>query len=758
MDDGAATLAPRQIWAVSTSSNILPHTCTPTLLSSGAHINIGQGTIITLTQHAAYQPPCPGTPVPEPIDPTRPDINLEDVFGKRVPFYTSTSPQVYAIAAATAVSYMLVIMLFITPRTFFVGGVGGGGGFLGSRGMTGGSYGNNPVIGVGSRPWLQKAATLAVAISLTIVTADTFKWAERQYNQDYQDAMELSSKVIDGLEIRIVRVISETFLWLAQAQTLIRLFPRHKEKLIIKWTAFGLITLELIFSILNFFTGSGGGHAHPRRFNNAIPAMDYLFALTLNLCYASFVFYYALVKRRFAFIHPNMRNMPLVAFLSVVAVLIPVIFFILDLSEPDVSGWGGYVRWVGAAAASVVVWEWVERIEALERDEKKDGILGREIFDGDEMLEANPSSDSGWTGSSRKNLHHGGGDAGGFGSGLSTGWNNLASRTRTLRRHIQPQQRHTAQRTSRTSSGPLSVDTDIAVGQTTRVRTLQAPAPVASPISRADTTSAASTVYRVRYHPVSEPTPPILEVPLEDQPTHPQPDQLQDGTLEPRSIIVADSSLTSRVLANGFSRMLHPFKRQRDSPPLEVAQAISSNPQLPSISSSMQPQTSFLRRLHLTKSQRAEAPPKGTIVIPAPQQRNLLPNVEESSNETNDDNHELGQHPSQDYNPAPSSTNHPGPPSRRNTQPDVVLQVLNSPAPSSLSNPSPLQHRQVVSPLSSTSPHPNTPTPYGLSPVAMRNTPVISEEREDEHAQSDSIHDHSNGAHNDTQRRTDHDR
>ena len=34
-----------------------------------------------------------------------------------------------------------------------------------------------------------------------------------------------------------------------------------------------------------------------------------------------------------------------------------------------------------------MVWEWVERIEALKRDERKDGILGREIFDGDEILD-----------------------------------------------------------------------------------------------------------------------------------------------------------------------------------------------------------------------------------------------------------------------------------------------------------------------------------------------------------------------------------
>src|ERR1700744_170277 len=79
-----------------------------------------------------------------------------------------------------------------------------------------------------------------------------------------------------------------------------------------------------------------------------------------------------------------MWHLTLVALLSIVAIATPVVFFITDLANPSIAGWGDYFRWVGAAAASVIVWEWVERIEALEREEKKDGILGTEVFDGDD--------------------------------------------------------------------------------------------------------------------------------------------------------------------------------------------------------------------------------------------------------------------------------------------------------------------------------------------------------------------------------------
>ncbi|KAL8870753.1 MAG: hypothetical protein Q9174_003272, partial [Haloplaca sp. 1 TL-2023] len=223
------TLAPRQIWAnPPPTSTTLPKYCTPYRLPSGGALAINDVLTITLTREAVFQPLC--TSIPE----FNGTANLNSTsFEDKDPFYSSTLPEMYAIAAVTVVSYLLVIILFITPRTFFVGGSGGGGGFLGRRGMVSGGAGNASVIGVGGRPWLQKIAALTVAISLTIASVDTFKVAERQYALDYSDAQELTSEVVNSLEILIVRIVSETFLWLAQAQTLIRLFPRHKEKVII---------------------------------------------------------------------------------------------------------------------------------------------------------------------------------------------------------------------------------------------------------------------------------------------------------------------------------------------------------------------------------------------------------------------------------------------------------------------------------------------------------------------------------------------
>ena len=653
-DDDTALLVPRQIWIdPTTASNSLPPTCTPFVLSSGGLINVGGDTIITLTQDAAFQPLCPGTPVPTPLDPTQPGV--ESVLNYQDPFYSSTNPQIYAIAAVTVVSYMLVIILFITPRTFFVGGMGGGGGFLGQGGIVSGTYGSNSIIGVGSRPWLQKAATLAVAISLTIVTADTFKWAEIQYDEGYDDATELTIQVIDGLEIRIVRVISETFLWLAQAQTLIRLFPRHKEKLVIKWTAFGLITLELVFSSLNHFINQDG-RSYPREFVSAIPALDYLFALALNLCYAAFVIYYSAGKRRFAFWNKKMRNMPLVALLSLTAVLIPVIFFILDLSSPNVSGWGNYVRWVGAAAASVIVWEWVERIEALERDEKKDGILGREIFDGDEMLENTPSSDMTLLQVRDVKRKRSGSEGGGenFGGTFNTGCNNLTARTKWIERLYGPRHCEFSEPETRASESPDKLEMQRKA--VTRTPILAPPPAVTSPAAGGD------TVFAANYDGRREITPSALETPLSDQ-----------GDRSAHMGIPVQASRWT-ALNNGVSRLLNPFSRQRNSPPLEVAQAMSSDARETAILA--KPDENIWQRIGLKKSSKEDRPPRPVIVIPAPQRRRTSRVSEDSRDEDGDEINET-QHgadePNVDDPPLPS------PSINRDSPPDAILRAINSP-------------------------------------------------------------------------------
>ena len=524
-----------------------------------------------------FQPECTGAYVF--------DFNALSVANnstEREPFYASTSPQLYAIAAATVISWMLVIMLIITPRTFLVGGPAGSGRGLGGRGIiAGASSRSTSIVGVGSRPWLQKVAALTVAVSLTIATSDTFIVAERQYHTGFMNASDMRAEVASAKEIRIVRVISDVFLWLAQVQTLIRLFPRHKEKVLIKWIGFALIVFDTVFSCLNSFVVNNT--SRPRDFESAIPALSYLFQLSLELLYGAWVLFYVATKRRYAWYHPKMKNICVVALLSLVAVLTPVAFFVTDIAQPDVDGWGDYFRWVGAAAASVLVWEWVERIEALEREEKKDGILGREIFDGDEMLDVTPSSEVRRAGLA--GFHDDGKPrndklkmskpytTGTRGHGLT----NIAHRIAGSRLHPQhAKSNRTEQPCSRSSDKPLMIPLQGNVHNDRPEHT------AVSSASCADDASAASPTDAQHHHPVDSPsTVGSRNVGLKDILQNNAGTLREEEVTEDRGVRSdADREFNAAAIRRGvnlrWQAITNQFKRKRDTPPPEIRMAMAN--------------------------------------------------------------------------------------------------------------------------------------------------------------------------------------
>ena len=573
--------------AVSSAVAALPTLCATTILPANAILQFGSGIEpITLTHDAVYHAPCQTvaprdlpditTEVDESLDEsslTSGDDREHRFSDFRDPFYATQFPMCYALAATTVTAYMLVIMLFITPRSFLDGGIV----YLGRRGFTNSSSGG---VNIGRRPWLQKVAALTVAISLTVATADTFRVAQEHYKWGIQNARLMQLEVMGSTQLKVIRLVSDTFLWLAQAQTLIRLFPRQREKIIIKWAAFALITLDLIFSALNSFQYSAdgvSGPSPPNSFVHPVPAMSYLFQLSLGILYAAWVVYYALMKKRYAFYHPLMKNICLMAIMGVASVIIPVVFFILDISKPDFTGWGDYVRWVGAAAASVVVWEWVERIEALEREEKKDGILGREVFDGDDMLEVN-AAEFPWF-RQLKN-RRGGGPGGDGGQGGAPGqpgggaWPGMAANdsnnNTNIRNNINVGSNRRPEYGNR-SGNDQQLQLQTAMGSFLRPQLWPArPAPVATPVSRTDTPSAASTVYAVRYHPASDAT---TRTP--DPLTHSSTVELSRQNSIPRSYHTNEEATSSSYPAPGSAAQAVAIPARRRSADLDVNSSVS---------------------------------------------------------------------------------------------------------------------------------------------------------------------------------------
>ncbi|KAJ6259235.1 hypothetical protein Dda_6134 [Drechslerella dactyloides] len=354
------------IWREASSrTGTMDPSCTPYILPSLGLIKIAPNSTITLEAQATFTPGCL-------INDTISYLDSNDSLGPYVPqtdlrdpFYASSIPMAYAIGGTTVIAYILLVILLISPP--------------------------------GSRPLLQKVATLTVVISLTIAWSELNDIIEYQYNHGYSNGSKIRDHILKGITVQITRVVSDTFLYLAQVQTLIRLFPRHREKLVIKWAGLVLIVLDTVFNIINKFFAKQGS---PKSFLDAIPALSYLLQIALSLLYACCVLYYMFSHRQFSVMMPWRFNnqhrhasdtskvaMPLIALVTVATIFVPLVFFVLDISNEDLAGWGDFVRWIGACAASVIVWEMADRIEYYEKRTIHAGILGRQVFEGDEMLQ-----------------------------------------------------------------------------------------------------------------------------------------------------------------------------------------------------------------------------------------------------------------------------------------------------------------------------------------------------------------------------------
>lgn len=437
-------------------------------------------------------------------------------------------------------------------------------------------------------------AALLVAIALTMASVETFRVAADQYHHMEVNASEMRDAVVSNVGIQAMRVVSDIFIWLAQVQAMIRLFPRRKEKLIIKWFGFSLILLDSIFACLNSFWVNQNKPGFAPRYNeDAIPALNYLFELALGILFGAWVFYYVATKRRYAFFHADMPNISLVAILSIISILIPVGFFVADVAQPAVSGWGDFFRWVGAAAASVLVWEWVERIDLLEREEKRDGILGREVFEEDEIRDFSTSSDPSSRHSSRSS------DSGFGKSVIRFRTTKIAGLADRITRHTTRPRRPRAEVLQlRGAQGRTNPDNNaLSRGPNEPANYISDPQP-RDGINRGDDNNTPSTIYAIHYHPIVDtpvPVPSSSTIPVnEPEATTRGSISRESTTREPITTNVTASTskqvtnssansstaplrpkaINTRQLRRGATT-LFPFRRSKKSPPLEIKAAMS---------------------------------------------------------------------------------------------------------------------------------------------------------------------------------------
>lgn len=281
---------------------------------------------------------------------------------QRDPFYGSVTPIAYTASATTVMSWLLLVLIFLSQQ---------------------------------HRPLLQKAATLVIAISLTVSLADITKSLQHQYVRGYQDADELRQKVYNGLAYQILRIISGVILWLSHIQVALRLYEKPWQRISIKTVGAVLVILDLIMQCLsNYYKPVAYFND---RFHSPFYVILYVVELIILVVYALVVIIYSVRKKKYAFNHKALA----VGCISIASLLLPIVFLTMGAANYWLAGWTGFASRVCSIAATVIIWGWIDVTEKIEKDQLKTGVMGRRIHkknstyfnDGEMKTESNDNYD-----------------------------------------------------------------------------------------------------------------------------------------------------------------------------------------------------------------------------------------------------------------------------------------------------------------------------------------------------------------------------
>lgn len=339
----------QEIWREPYTSSYSVSACNPITLEPGTFI-IGDTTVVVppeATNLPVFHPLClHGRPVAGtvPISETSIVSNQADAWKAWISsgggFSFSVVPLMYSIAASSATCWLLTLIVL---------------GF---------QY---------KRPLLYKLSLLCASTYLLVVLITFTNILNDQFDNGFLDSIDLRHQLRESTKLNALNLAFNTILYLAQVQTAMTLFNRQKEKRMVLWLGVSLtIIAQTIWGISIF---------HPASAFHSLPAFAYLVQIAMGVLFTGCVLYYAITNPQ-STLHPSML---LLSFLAIVAAASPIILFIVDLVNVWVIDWTDAISWVTTMLSIVTVREWSDRVYRLERHREKNGILGRQLYEDDDV-------------------------------------------------------------------------------------------------------------------------------------------------------------------------------------------------------------------------------------------------------------------------------------------------------------------------------------------------------------------------------------
>lgn len=266
-------------------------------------------------------------------------------------FQHSIFPLIYSVSTATIIACYLTVILFTKN-------------YLDSQ---------KPSL-------LIKSSSLLSTIQLLIVYITCIVKFSQQYYDGYNSVTDMVSYIRSSVHLNVIFFLSFLLLQLTQAQIVMRLFGRKKEKQVALTVGIMLsLTCEILWAVSTFYPVPNDHDTDATSSISLVSAFMYLFRISMAMIFAALMVVYAFNKRTFIF----KKSIMLLTLITLASINLSFGFFVADVSNLWVNELSDVFNLVSYLICNVVAWEWVNRVSQLEKMKQKQGVLGRPVYEDD---------------------------------------------------------------------------------------------------------------------------------------------------------------------------------------------------------------------------------------------------------------------------------------------------------------------------------------------------------------------------------------
>lgn len=227
---------------------------------------------------------------------------------------------------------------------------------------------------------LLKMGAMISSINIVIFVTRALKKMKSEHDRyGVATARSIMSLYTSDLTFSILDLISIFMIQLCQVMIVNRLFPRDLEKRIVIFLGVPLVLISNILWAIPRF--SKHIKNSPRHWDT-LPPFVYLFRIALSTSYSCTITSYAFIKRRFCV---QSFQMGILTILGVLVVLLQPALFLTNVSDAWLWGVGELFNTTCYVGSTFIIWEWLERLNTLERNEQAQSILGRPIYEDEQQ-------------------------------------------------------------------------------------------------------------------------------------------------------------------------------------------------------------------------------------------------------------------------------------------------------------------------------------------------------------------------------------